>query len=213
MGSGAAIDRRRHWEAVYTTKDEEEVGWYQPDPALSMELIGSVIPGRGRVIDVGGGTSLLVDRLLDSGFEQVTVLDISGTALAKAKARLGERACSVSWIEADVTTAANVGEFDVWHDRAVFHFLTDPDDRRRYVELARRSVSPGGHLIVATFAQDGPPRCSGLDVCRYDAQSLAAELGTSFSLVSVATETHTTPQGSPQAFFYGVFRRQDEQDA
>jgi SAM-dependent methyltransferase len=202
------MNRKAHWEAIYTTKGEGDVSWFQTDPALSLELIRSVTPGRGRVIDVGGGASRLVDRLLDSGFEVVAVLDISGAALDKARARLGGRANAVRWVEADVTSAASVGEFDVWHDRAVFHFLTDPADRRRYVALAGRSVPPGGHLIVATFAPEGPPRCSGLEVCRYDARSLSAELGDAFSLVREARETHVTPQGSAQAFFYGVFRRQ-----
>jgi SAM-dependent methyltransferase len=196
-----------HWERVYATQDEREVSWYQAEPALSLELIRTVCPPRGHVLDVGGGASVLVDRLLESGFEQVAVLDISGTALERAKARLGERARSVRWIEADVVTAESIGEFDVWHDRALFHFLTEPADRRRYVELAERSILPSGHLIVATFSPQGPPRCSGLEVCRYDARSLAAELGDAFSLAREATEAHHTPLGSTQAFFYGVFRR------
>jgi len=203
------MDCKAHWERVYTTKGERELGWFQPDPALSLELIRAVSPGRGRVIDVGGGASLLVDRLLHSGFERVAVLDISRAALDKARSRLGERANSVRWIEGDLTTVGTVGEFDVWHDRAVFHFLTDPLDRRRYVELAERSIPPGGHLIIATFATKGPPRCSGLEVRRYDARSLGVELGDTFSFVREATETHVTPRGSTQAFFYGVFRRQD----
>jgi len=203
------MDRKAHWEGVYTTRGERELGWFQPDPALSLEVIRAVSPGRGGVIDVGGGTSLLVDRLLDSGFKRVAVLDISKAALDKASARLGERANSVRWIEADVTTVGTVGEFDVWHDRAVFHFLTDPVDRRRYVELAHHSISPGGHLVIATFASEGPLKCSGLEVRRYDARSLAAELGDGLALVREATEIHVTPGGSTQAFFYGVFRRQD----
>jgi len=202
------MDRKVHWEGVYTAKREREVSWFQEDPALSLELIRAVSPARGRVIDVGGGASALVDRLLDSGFEHVAVLDISRSALDKARARLDERANAVRWIEADVTMAEDLGEFDVWHDRAVFHFLTHPADRQRYVKLARRSISPGGHLIIASFAGDGPKRCSGLDVCRYNAASLAAGLGEGFSLVREARETHLTPWGSPQAFFYGVFRRQ-----
>jgi 2-polyprenyl-3-methyl-5-hydroxy-6-metoxy-1,4-benzoquinol methylase len=203
------MDRQAHWEAIYTTRDEREVSWFQPDPGLSLDFIRAVAPEAGRVIDVGGGASLLVDRLLDSGFEHVAVLDISRATLEKAKARLGERASRVRWIQADVTTVASVGEFDVWHDRAAFHFLTDPADRRRYVALAERSLPPGGHLIVATFAREGPSRCSGLEVCRYDARSLGAELGQTFSLVREATETHITPRGSPHAFFYGVFRRHE----
>jgi SAM-dependent methyltransferase len=201
------MDRKAHWERVYTTKGEGELGWFQPDPALSLDLIRSASHRRGPVIDVGGGSSRLVDRLLDSGFEHITVLDISRAALDTARSRLGDRSDSVRWVEADVTSEVRLGEFDVWHDRAVFHFLTEPADRRRYIELAGRSIVPGGHLIIATFAPDGPPRCSGLEVCRYDASSLAAELGDTFTLVGEATETHVTPQGSPQTFFYGTFRR------
>ena len=136
---------------------------------LSLDLIRGVAPGdRGRIIDVGGGASLLVDWLLDLPFEKIAVLDVSETALCKSRARLGERAASVDWIAADITEAPTLGKFDVWHDRAVFHFLTDPEDRKKYVELAGRTVRSGGHLVIATFAEDGPKRCSELDVCRYN---------------------------------------------
>jgi SAM-dependent methyltransferase len=200
--------RKEHWENVYSTKGETGVSWYQSEPRLSLELITSVAPARGgRVIDVGGGASVLVDRLLDLPFEEITVLDISEIALGKAKARLGERAGRVQWVAADVTRAPALGTFDVWHDRAVFHFLTDPAERRSYVELARRSVPEGGYLIIATFTDDGPKRCSELDVCRYNAETLGAELGEGFSLVREARDMHTTPWGSSQAFFYGVFHR------
>ena len=176
---------------------------------LSLELIRSVAPSaRGRIIDVGGGASILVDRLLGLPFEKISVLDISETALIKAKLRLGERAGRVEWIAADITEAQTLGTFDVWHDRAVFHFLTDAADRRKYVELARQTIQEGGHLIIASFADDGPKRCSDLDVCRYNAESMGAELGEGFSLVREAREAHTTPWGSSQAFFYGVFRRE-----
>jgi 2-polyprenyl-3-methyl-5-hydroxy-6-metoxy-1,4-benzoquinol methylase len=201
-------DREAHWEDVYSTRAETGVSWYQDEPRLSLELIGAVAPPTGgRIIDVGGGASVLVDRLLDLPFGEIAVLDISETALGKAKARLGERARQVRWVAADVTGVSELGTFDVWHDRAVFHFLTDPADRRSYVDLARRTVPGGGHLVIATFAEDGPPRCSNLDVCRYNARSLASELGEDFSLVREARETHTTPWGSSQAFCYGVFRR------
>ncbi|QDV37553.1 hypothetical protein ElP_54930 [Tautonia plasticadhaerens] len=156
---------------------------------------------------MGGGASVLIDRLLDLGFETVAVLDISGTALETARARLGRRSGAVRWIEADVTEAGDIGTFDIWHDRAVFHFLTEAADRARYVELARRTVPAGGHLIVATFADEGPRRCSDLDVCRYNPGSLASEFGNGFSLVGGAGETHTTPWGFQQAFTYGVFVR------
>ena len=203
------LDRKAHWERVYSTKGEAEVSWYQDEPRLSLELIRAVVPATGgRIIDVGGGTSVLVDRLLELPFEAIAVLDISETALGKARLRLGERARRVRWLSADVTDVDDLGTFDIWHDRAVFHFLTDVSDRKRYVELARRTVPEGGHLIVASFADDGPKRCSNLDVCRYNAESMAAELGEVFSLVREARETHTTPWGSSQAFFYGVFRRQ-----
>ena len=204
-----ATDRKSHWETVYSTKAETGVSWYQAEPRLSLELIGAVAPAQGgRIIDIGGGVSVLVDRLLDLPFEEIAVLDISEVALGKAKARLGERAEQVRWVVVDVTETPELGTFDIWHDRAVFHFLTDPEDRRSYVELALRTVPEGGHLIIATFADDGPKRCSDLDVCRYNAHSLASELGEGFSVVREARETHVTPSGSSQAFFYGVFRRQ-----
>jgi len=200
--------RKSHWERVYTTKDETGVSWYQDEPTRSLELIRAIAPAvGGRIIDVGGGASVLVDRLLGLSFERIAVLDVSETALGKARSRLGERARRVEWLVADVTELQDVGTFDVWHDRAVFHFLTDVADRKKYVALARRTVPRGGHLIIATFADDGPKRCSDLDVCRYNADSLGAELE-GFSLVREAAETHTTPWGASQAFFYGVFRKE-----
>jgi SAM-dependent methyltransferase len=204
-----SIDRKTHWENVYSTRGEAGVSWYQAEPRLSLELITSVPPARGgRVIDVGGGASTLVDRLLELPFREIAVLDLSETALGKVKARLGQRAEQVRWVVVDVTEAPELGTFDVWHDRAVFHFLTDAGDRGKYVELARRTIPENGHLIIASFAADGPRRCSDLDVCRYDAESMAAELGEGFSFVKEAREIHATPWGSRQAFFYGVFRRQ-----
>jgi hypothetical protein len=203
------IDRKAHWETIYSTEGETGVSWYQTEPRLSLELIRSIAPARGgRIIDVGGGASALVDRLLDLPFERIAVLDIAGTALCMARSRLGDRAGRVEWIEADITEARDLGTFDVWHDRAVFHFLTEAADRRGYVELARQTVVADGHLVIASFADDGPKRCSQLDVYRYHADSMATELGEGFSLVREAREMHTTPRGSPQAFFYGVFRRQ-----
>jgi SAM-dependent methyltransferase len=200
---------KEHWEEVYATKAETSVSWYQDEPKLSLELIGAIAPVAGRIIDVGGGASVLVDRLLDLPFEKIAVLDISETALDKARSRLGERAERVEWIATDVTAVHDVGTYDVWHDRAVFHFLTDASDRKKYVELARRTVPEGGHLIMATFADDGPKKCSNLDVCRYHADSLRTELGQGFALVREVRETHTTHSGSLQPFFYGVLRRQE----
>ncbi len=202
-------DLKAHWEKVYSSRVATGVSWYQAEPRLSLELIRAVAPAAGgRVIDVGGGASVLVDRLLDLPFERIAVLDVAETALGKARSRLGERAGRVEWIAADVTGIEDVGTFDVWHDRAVFHFLTDAADRSKYVDLARRTLPEGGHLVIASFADDGPKRCSDLDVCRYNAASMAAEMGEGFSLVKEAGQTHTTPWDTPQAFFYGVFRRQ-----
>ncbi|SIO60798.1 Methyltransferase domain-containing protein [Singulisphaera sp. GP187] len=200
-------ERKSHWEGVYSNKSEASVSWYQDEPTRSLELIGEVAPVQGgRIIDVGGGASVLVDRLIHLPFDRIAVLDISETALGKARSRLGEHAARVEWLAADVTEIRDLGAFDVWHDRAVFHFLTDPADRNQYVALARRTVPEGGHLIIATFAESGPKKCSDLDVCRYNADSLRAEFD-GFSLVRHAAETHTTPWGAPQAFIYGVFRR------
>lgn len=205
----AAIDRKAHWESVYSTKGGTGVSWYQSEPRLSLQLIRSIAPPpRGRIIDVGGGASVLVDWLLHLPLEKIAVLDVSGIALRQAKLRLGGHANRVDWIVADITESKALGAFDIWHDRAVFHFLTEAADRRSYVNLALQTVPEGGHLIIASFADDGPKQCSDLEVCRYNAETMGAELGEGFSLVREDRETHTTPWGASQAFFYGVFRRQ-----
>jgi SAM-dependent methyltransferase len=201
------MPRKDHWDAVYTTKSSDEVSWYEVDPSLSLHLIRQVSPAPNSVIDVGGGQSSLVDRLLDIGIGKVAVLDISAVAISRTKERLGERASQVEWIEADLTSVSNVGTFDLWHDRAVFHFLTEPMDREAYVELAIKSIPVGGHLIIGTFATDGPEKCSGLPVCRYDADSMASTLGNRFMLVSSQNHLHATPWGKEQHFFFGVFQR------
>jgi len=159
----------RHWETVYTSKGDAELSWTQAEPAASLALIEEVCPA-GRVIDVGGGTSLLAARLLDRGYA-VTVLDISQAAIDRARQRLGARAGEVGWVVADVTAAPDLGTFDVWHDRAVFHFLTAPADRAAYAALLARTVPAGGHAVIATFALDGPEKCSGLEVRRYDGRA------------------------------------------
>jgi SAM-dependent methyltransferase len=202
------MDRTQHWENVYQTKSSTEVSWYEPDPKQSLYLILQVTgESRGRVLDVGGGQAFLVDRLLDTGFKQVAVLDISQTAIDATKARLGERASQVEWIVADITHRDLLGEFDVWHDRAVFHFIMDPDDRRHYVELLKRSLPIGGHFVVGTFAKGGPEKCSGLPICQYDATTMQAELGPSFEPVECSEYLHTTPTGKPQQYFFGVYKR------
>jgi SAM-dependent methyltransferase len=194
-----------HWDAVYTSKSDAELSWTQQEPATSLALIEEVCSA-GRVIDVGGGTSLLADRLLDRGYA-VTVLDISQAAIDRAQQRLGARAGEVGWIAADVTDGPDPGTFGVWHDRAVFHFLTASADRAAYAALLARTVPVGGHAVIATFALDGPERCSGLDVRRYDGSALAAELESCFELLKTVPELHRTPWGAAQSFQYSLFVR------
>jgi SAM-dependent methyltransferase len=202
------VSRKAHWETVYTTKGENEVSWFQENPAPSLELIDLARPAPGSaIVDIGGGASRLVDRLLARGFNAVTVLDISAAALDAAKARLGERASQVDWIVADVTKWYPTQAFDVWHDRAAFHFLVDPVDRSAYVARMKQAVKPGGHVIIATFAIDGPEKCSGLPVNRYDAASLAKELGEGFVLLDSRRHDHSTPWKSAQRFQFCIFRR------
>lgn len=199
-----AMARSEHWEGIYASKRDDEVSWTESDPHRSFSLIREYCPS-GRVIDVGGGTSTLCERLLDAGYS-VGVLDISANALERARARLGPRSESVRWIVADVTAQPEIETYDVWHDRAVFHFLTTSADRAAYIDLLSRTVPVGGHAIIATFALDGPDKCSGLPVCRYDGQSIGAELGNAFQLLREQREAHVTPWGASQPFTYAVFR-------
>lgn len=201
-------DRSAHWENVYATKGEAEVSWFQDSPAISLEMIRAVSPDHdAAIIDIGGGASRLVDALLQGGYRDVAVLDLSANALDIVKRRIGQAASTIDWIVADATTWRPAKTYDVWHDRAAFHFLTDPPDRAAYVERLRSAVAPGGHVIIATFAPDGPEKCSGLPVQRYDSTSLAAELGPEFELVETRSETHHTPWHSTQAFQFSRFRR------
>lgn len=202
------MDRKSHWDSVYSTKTPGELGWYQAHPEMSLRLIEASGIGKDEaLIDVGGGASLLVDRLVAAGYRQVTVLDISAAALASAQTRLGVRADNVHWLAEDVTRFTPAGTYSLWHDRAVFHFLTDATERRAYLHAAERALNPGGQLIIATFALDGPEKCSGLPVVRYDAQSLAQEAGGNFELLESCGETHVTPGGGKQSFTYCRFRR------
>jgi SAM-dependent methyltransferase len=203
------MSQRSHWERVYRTKAPSELSWFQLEARPSLELIRLAAPAPGaRIIDIGGGASPLVDGLLAAGYNDITVVDISPRALAHARARLGATADGVRWIEADILTDALPAEtFDVWHDRAVFHFLTSGPDRERYRDRMRRSVRPGGHAIVATFADDGPARCSGLPVERYSPEALAACFAPAFELGSSARQEHITPAGARQPFTYCLLRR------
>ena len=217
MGDGArevelrsVMDPRTHWETVYRTKDVHEVSWFQAEARRSLDLIGAVCPDRAApIIDVGAGASVLVDNLLDAGYRDLTVLDLSETALKISQARLGADSAKVKWMRADVLRAElDEHGYAVWHDRAVFHFLTDAADRQAYVEQVRRAVRPGGHVLVATFAEDGPDHCSGLPVVRYSAKGLHSEFGAGFQLVRREHEDHRTPLGGEQSFLYCLCRRE-----
>jgi SAM-dependent methyltransferase len=198
------VDTKSHWEKVYGTKQPNEVSWYRPHLEISLQLIDDAAPKRtAQIVDVGGGESTLVDDLLARGYRNLSVLDISLIALDVAKERLGDRADTVDWLCGDVTTIAFPRhQYDVWHDRAVFHFMTDSKERLAYVRQVEHAVKPGGHVIVATFGPDGPTKCSGLEVVRYGPESLHGEFGTSFRLVKHLTELHRTPAGSIQQFTY-----------
>jgi len=199
--------RQAHWEGVYSKKGENEVSWFQENPAPSLELIAQVgATPASTIIDVGGGASRLVDNLVERGFEDVTVLDLSEAALEAAKARLGDDAGQVHWIVADATVWEPLKAYDIWHDRAAFHFLTEDHDRAAYVARLERALKVGGYAIIATFALDGPERCSGLSVVRYDPASLGETLGRSFQLVDTRRHAHATPWGTEQSFQFSVFR-------
>jgi len=202
------MDRRDHWNRVYQTKSPDSVSWYQPRPDVSLELIAaSGIAKDAGIIDIGGGASVLVDDLLELGYTNLAVLDLAGAALSACRARLGVRAAAVEWFEADVTAFEPPHRYALWHDRAAFHFLTDAGDRAGYVATLRKTLKPGGAVIIATFALDGPPKCSGLDVMRYDERSIARELGGEFELRDVRRETHITPGKAEQRFSYFRFER------
>jgi SAM-dependent methyltransferase len=206
---------REHWEAIYTNKSPDEVSWYQEDPVASVGLITSVaLDTDASIVDVGGGASTLVDALLRRGFGRLTVCDIAETALQHARSRLGEAAAGVEWRRSDILAGDLPKDaFDIWHDRAVFHFLTAAADRKRYVEQVAAALRNGGHVILATFASDGPDRCSGLEVRRYSTAALAAELGSRFELLDSMMEEHVTPAGATQKFQYCVFRKATPGDA
>jgi SAM-dependent methyltransferase len=202
-----SMDRQSRWDEIYATKSEREVSWFQETPAVSLDLLSLVGATNGSaIIDIGGGASRLVDSLLTQGYNDLTVLDLSATALAATKARIGRKADRVQWIAADVTTWEPVRTYDVWHDRAALHFLTDEADRGAYVSRLRRALRAGGYAIIGTFAPDGPAKCSGLPVVRYSAQSLGAILGPGFALLDNRPQQHTTPWGTGQQFQFSAFR-------
>lgn len=201
-------ERQQHWEGVYGSKVPTEVSWFQEAPTVSLELIFATgIDKDAWIVDVGGGASVLVDHLWGQGYRHLTVLDISAAALEHAKARLGHEAQEVEWVAGDATLWEPPRSYGLWHDRAVFHFLTDANDRRAYKTVLEHAVAPDGHVVIATFALDGPEKCSNLPVQRYSPETLAAELGEGFALEDTAVEDHQTPAGKTQKFTYCRFRR------
>jgi len=201
-------DRQKHWEDVYAKHPPGQVSWYQEEPALSLQLIrGLHLRFDAPIIDVGGGASTLVDNLCDDGYTNVGVLDLSARALRFSKKRLAEKAGSVAWYVEDVTEFKPPHQFSLWHDRAVFHFLTSPEDRARYRSTLNQALETGGHLIMMAFAIDGPKKCSGLDIVQYDADTLTTELGPGFDLLETGHETHITPSARQQRFAYFHLRK------
>lgn len=198
------MDGQKHWEAIYGAKGSQDLSWYTPHLDRSLKFIDQArLSPDAAIIDVGGGASTLVDDLLVRGYDNVAVLDLSETAMAQAQARLGSSAARVTWIVGDITQAElPVHRYDFWHDRAVFHFLTEEEDRRRYVAQVRHALKPGGHIVVATFGPEGPQRCSGLPVARYSPQGIHDKFGIQFAKIGSADEVHQTPWGSEQEFVY-----------
>jgi ubiquinone/menaquinone biosynthesis C-methylase UbiE len=199
------MNRKSHWESIYATQATPALSWYQPHPQRSLDLIERTgLPKNAKILDVGGGDSLLVDELVSRGYNDITVLDLSSAALDRARGRMGGAATGrVTWLEGDILQTALPGEeFDIWHDRAVFHFMTTREERGSYIESVQRAVRRGGHVIVATFAEDGPTRCSGLPVERYSAAELHDTFGSAFQLLGSEREVHRTPNGLEQSFTY-----------
>ena len=196
-------DKRSHWEQVYETKHPRTVSWFQTEPTVSIELVqNSGVKKTDAIIDVGGGASGFADCLQSRGYKNVTVLDISSAAIELSQKRLGERSRTITWYATDITAFEPPHSFALWHDRAVFHFLTNPSERRKYVEVLKRSVPKNGHVIIATFSIGGPEKCSGLEVEQYDAPKILDTLGDGFQLVEEVGETHITPQKRAQEFSY-----------
>ena len=208
------FDRKTHWENAWADRPDERLSWYQAHPACSLEMISHAGTQTDQpVIDVGAGTSRLTESLLDAGYQDLTVLDLSAAALERARSRLGGRAGRVHWIESDITRFEPARRYALWHDRAVFHFLLDHHDRRRYLDVLDRALSAGGQAVIATFAPDGPERCSGLPVVRYDPSRLRGELGRRWRLVEERLESHTTPAGAEQKFVYFRIKRNHARNA
>ena len=203
------FDPKTHWENIYKTKSPKEVSWYKPHLEKSLELIMELgLPVDAQILDVGAGASTLPDDLLAKGFKNITVLDISSEALKVSKDRMGSKANQINWMEADIAQAClQPDHYDLWHDRAVFHFLTKSEDRQKYINALQNAVKPGGHVLIATFGPNGPLKCSGLEIIRYSAEGLQKELGQEFQLEKQLTEIHNTPFNTTQEFLYCLFKR------
>ena len=202
-------DRKTHWKNVYGEKSSLEVSWFKKQPRLSLQLIKNAqLSQNDPIIDIGGGASTLVDYLSDGGYKNISVLDISGKALACTKTRLGDKSAEIKWFEDDITLFKPPHQFSLWHDRAVFHFLTDKADRNSYINILKKALEENGHLIIAAFYIGGPTKCSGLDIVQYDAEKLLSELGDGFKLIEQANETHMTPANKEQKFGYFHFIKQ-----
>lgn len=202
------MDKKSHWEDVYSKKQPSEVSWHQARPDFSLRLMAAAkLDKAAPIIDVGGGASTLVDCLLDDGYQNLSVLDISKQALLHAKSRLGSRAKEIKWLESDVTQFQPTQTYQFWHDRAVFHFLTDAEDRKKYLQVLAASLDSKAYVMLATFALDGHEKCSGLPVQRYSVDSLQQTLGSDYELVQTDQETHLTPGGNPQRFVYCLFKK------
>jgi ubiquinone/menaquinone biosynthesis C-methylase UbiE len=203
------MQSKEHWERVYTTKATDAVSWFQESATQSIDFINkSKVPLSASIIDIGGGASILIDNLVAKSYSNLSVLDLSGAALLTSQNRLKEASKNIKWIEGNILDVDfERHSFDLWHDRAVFHFLTNAEDRKKYIDLLSKAVKPNGHIIIATFAEDGPLQCSGLPVMRYSVDELHSELGQEFTLIESKKELHQTPFNTVQSFIYCYFRR------
>ena len=201
-------DRKSHWEHIYQSKENNEVSWFQPTPETSLDFFKMFsVPLNAKVIDVGGGDSLLVDNLLDLGYQDITILDISELAIEKAKKRLGDRASKVKWIVTDATTFEPTEKYDFWHDRAAFHFLTEEKEITNYLETAQKFINPSGVLVIGTFSEQGPKKCSGIEIKQYSETGMTERLKNFFEKIKCITVDHQTPSGTFQNFIFCSFRR------
>lgn len=198
---------QEYWDDVYTKNRPDEVSWFQKEPTISLNLIQKLSNNKAQVIDIGGGASVLADYLLKLGYSNIAVLDISKKAIDHTKTRLVNQAVKVEWYVKDITDFIPSHPYDIWHDRAVFHFLVDPKSRALYIKTLKNTLRPEGYALIATFAKDGPKKCSGLDIMQYDSLSIQHELGDEFTLIEHQSEIHLTPKGNEQLFNYFLFQR------